>query len=298
MDKWRILVVDDEPLNLEIIREYLDDPRYEAHFASDALEALAHLEAPEGMVDVLVLDRMMPGMDGVALLRRLKADARFKDIPVIMQTAAAAPDQVREGIEAGAYYYLTKPYEPEALLAILRAALGDLAERRRAAAVSASYAEAIGLMETAEFRFRTLDEAHRLAALLATLCPEREAAAMGLAELMINAVEHGNLAISYAEKAALKKEDRWEGEIVRRLGLPDYGQRVASVAVARCAGDVVFTIADEGDGFEWSAYLDFDPARAFDPNGRGIAMARQLCFDRLEYRERGNIVVAVIAVRR
>lgn len=297
LEKWHLMVVDDEAANLEIIREYLDgDPRYETRFDLSAEHALAHMLAPDAKVDLLILDRMMPGMDGIELLRRLKADPRFRHIPVIMQTAAAAPDKVLEGIEAGAHYYLTKPYLPEALLAIVRSALADLADRRQAARAARARAEALRLMEGAQFRFRTLEQATGLAGLLASLCPEPEMAAMGLSELLVNAVEHGNLGIDYAEKSRLRREDRWEAEIARRLDLPEYRGRAATVTVERLPARLAFTVADEGGGFDWRAFLDFSPARAFDPNGRGIAMARRLCFESLAYPGRGNVVTATISM--
>ncbi len=57
---------------------------------------------------------------------------------------------------------------------------------------------------------------------------------------------------------------------------------------------LTFTISDEGEGFDWRCYLEFAPERAFDPNGRGIAMARLASFASLDYRDRGNIVVATV----
>lgn len=57
---------------------------------------------------------------------------------------------------------------------------------------------------------------------------------------------------------------------------------------------VEFTIRDQGDGFDWSKYLDFSPERAFDTHGRGIALARKLSFDSFEYLGNGNTVIAAI----
>jgi CheY-like chemotaxis protein len=294
MIRWHLLAVDDEPLNLEIIREYLDDPRMDLDLAPNAERAWQRLEAAATPYDVVILDRMMPGMSGIELMRRMKADPRFRRIPVVMQTAAAAPEQVREGIEAGAYYYLTKPYEPAALIAIVRAALADVDDQAAAARRAAEQVETLRLLEAAEFRFATLDDANRLGGLLAVLCPAPGMAAVGLTELMINAVEHGNLGISYEEKSRLKRDDMWEAEIAHRLALPEHRGKIAHVRVERRGGEVVFAIRDQGCGFEWERYLDFDPARAFDPNGRGIAMARMTSFSRLEYRGAGNEVIAAV----
>ena len=294
MTRWHLLAVDDEPLNLEIIRECLDDPRMDLDLAPNAESAWRRLETAATPYNLAILDRMMPGMNGIELLRRMKADERFRRIPVIIQTAATAPDQVREGIEAGAYYYLTKPYRPAALTAIVRAALADADEQAAAAQRATAQAETLRLLEAAEFRFATLNDAERLAGLLASLCPVPDVVAMGLTELMINAIEHGNLGISYAEKTVLKREDTWETEIARRLTLPGNRGKVARLGVRRTATEVVFTLKDEGSGFDWERYLDFDPERAFDPNGRGIAMAHKLAFSRLEYRGSGSEVVAAV----
>ena len=295
-DKWRLMVVDDEFVNLEIIREFLDDTRHELHCETSAKRALERLMGSDEAFDLIILDRMMPGMDGIEMLRLVKANPRFRHIPVIMQTAAASPDQVLEGIKAGAYYYLTKPYLPETLRAIVRSALDDLAWRRQAIRAVHAQVESLHLMERAEFRFRTLEQAMGLSGLLASLCPAPEMVAMGLSELLVNAVEHGNLAIDYGEKSRLKREDQWENEIARRLEMPEYRERQATVIVERQPGQRVFSVVDQGEGFDWAAFLEFSPSRVFDPNGRGIAMARGLCFDRLEYQGKGNRVTATVAM--
>lgn len=290
----KVLVVDDEPFNLEIIREYLDGPGYELTMANDGVEAWALLEDAGQEFDLLVLDRMMPRLDGMEVLRRVRRTPRLSALPVIMQTAAATPDQVREGLEAGARYYLTKPYEPDALLAIVKAALD---EARRSSEIRIQVDDMrramISLMK-AEFEFSTLAQATQLASLASLAAPQPENIVMGLSELLINAVEHGNLGITYDEKSKLRMEDRWQNEVERRLGLPENAGKRARMTVLRSANEVRYTISDEGSGFDYARYLDFEPARVFDPNGRGIAMARQLCFQRLEYIGSGNVVSAVV----
>jgi hypothetical protein len=113
--------------------------------------------------------------------------------------------------------------------------------------------------------------------------------------LLFNAVEHGNLGLSYEEKTRLKWEDGWEQEVERRLALPENASKFASIRLDVGASEVVFTVQDTGAGFDWNAYLEFSPDRAFDPNGRGIAMARSLSFSNLEYQGNGNTVVARVA---
>lgn len=296
MAQWHILVVDDEPMNLEIIGEVLDDPAYLLTNAADGEIAWQAMLAAEPPLDLVVLDRMMPVLDGIELLKRIKADPRFSNIPVIMQSAASSSQEIAEGIAAGALYYLPKPYAPQDLLIIVRAALEDVKERQAAQQAVRNRLSLLELMDLAEFEFHTLQQAADLAISLAGLCPDPAQAAMGLSELLVNAVEHGNLGISYAEKTEMRRSGNWEQNVERRQADPVLGARRARVAFRRKPGSLSFTISDQGTGFDWRRYLDFDPERVFDPNGRGIAMARQTAFSGLEYRERGNIVVATIAV--
>lgn len=293
MNQRCLLVVDDEPINLQIIQECLEDEGYRLDLTDSAEQAWLKLDSGV-RYDLAILDRMMPGMSGIELLKKMKADRRFGDIPVIMQTAASAPEQVREGIEAGAYYYLAKPYAPETLLAIVRAVLSDVALRESASHRAAAHVKAMALLDTATFSFRKLDEIGPLIEVLASLCPNPEQAASGLKELLVNAVEHGNLGISYETKKRLCLENVWDEEVMRRQALSEYASRRVEVRVVRLPDRLEFTITDEGAGFDWQRYLEFDPERATDPNGRGIAMARKLSFASLEYRGRGNTVVAII----
>lgn len=295
---WRILVVDDEPVNLEIIAEYLDDAEFDLVFAADGELGWQALSSAQPPIDLVLLDRMMPRVSGMELLRWIKREARFAEIPVIMQTAANLPEQVREGIAAGAYYYLTKPYHAEELLGIVRGALAELQDRRAAAAAVDAAGFALAQGERVSIEFRSLQQARELAGRLASLCGDPPAAALGLTELLVNAVEHGNLEISYAQKKTLRQADGWEEEIERRLADPRYAGRQARVSVERQGEDMVFTISDEGPGFDWRRFLTLDPERAFDPNGRGIALAGQIAFHALEYQGRGNIVTARVAAVR
>ncbi|HZX30882.1 MAG TPA: response regulator [Rhodocyclaceae bacterium] len=296
MPQDRILVIDDEQMNLLIIEEFLAQEAVQLDLQSDPLAAWEKLQSPDNDYALVVLDRLMPGMDGLELLRRMKREARLVDVPVIMQTAASSPDQVREGLAAGAYYYLTKPYEPEALISIVRGALEDRRQRMQLRHRVARLEEAEKLLMAVEYRFVTLDDISKLVPVLAALCPDSDRVAPGLSDLMVNAVEHGNLGVSYQEKALLKWEGDWEAEIGRRLVLPQFRDRFATVRCERWPDRIAFIIADQGDGFDWNRYLNFDPERAFDPNGRGIAMARMMSFSNLDYQGKGNVVVATVEV--
>lgn len=290
----RILLVDDEPSNLEIFAEYLEDSGYALETAEDGAAAWSLLEAAPERFDVVVLDRLMPGLDGIEVLQRMKRHPALQSVPVILQTALAAADDVVDGLQAGAYYYLAKPFEEEMLLSVLGTAVVDRQRYRRAQQDRDLFVRTFGLMNEAEFVFRTLDEARDLATLLANACPDPRRVAIGLTELLLNAVEHGNLGISYEEKARLRAAGEWDSEIATRLADPHYARRHVTVSYRRVDGGIRLCIRDEGDGFDYSKYLDMDPSRAFDLHGRGIAMARMMSFDSLEYRGPGNEVEVTV----
>ena len=124
--------------------------------------------------------------------------------------------------------------------------------------------------------------------------PDPARVALGLQEVLINAVEHGNLGIGYTAKTPLVVADHWHDEVMRRLDLPEHRDKTVEARFERRRETVEVTIRDQGPGFNWVKYLDFDPARAFDPHGRGIAMARTLCFDSLDYLGNGNAVMVAV----
>jgi anti-sigma regulatory factor (Ser/Thr protein kinase) len=140
---------------------------------------------------------------------------------------------------------------------------------------------------------RTLTEAKQLALDLAAALPDPERASIGLTELLVNAVEHGNLGITYFEKADLLERGELDREIERRLGLPQLASRRVRVTVRRAPDAVTTTIEDEGEGFDWRPYLTPDPERLLAANGHGIAIACGVCFDEVSFQGKGNRVIAV-----
>jgi DNA-binding response OmpR family regulator len=297
MTRSSILAVDDDPVNLHIIGEVFRREPISVSYAESGEHALRLLSDPSANYDVVLLDRMMAGLDGIEVLKRMKAEPRLAHTPVVMQTAAAAPDQICEGLSAGAHYYLTKPYAPSTLRTIVRAALDYVRDRRELEARAGTFAEALGMLMNGSFRLRTHAEAQHLAVFLAQLCPDPKVAVLGIAELIVNAIEHGNLGITCSEKASLMREDRLSQELNRRHELPEYRNRRVAISVERHPQEVSFMVQDEGEGFDFREYMELDPARAFEPNGRGIALARMMSFSRLEYQGVGNLVRASIAVR-
>jgi class 3 adenylate cyclase/AmiR/NasT family two-component response regulator len=117
----RILIADDNPDNLDIFRTRLAVHNYEIFTATDGEEAL--LRAKEKQPDLILLDVMMPKMDGIDVCRHLKADRSLPFMPIIMVTAKTATQDIVAALEAGADEYLTKPVDHAALVARVKSML-------------------------------------------------------------------------------------------------------------------------------------------------------------------------------
>jgi signal transduction histidine kinase len=138
------------------------------------------------------------------------------------------------------------------------------------------------------FTLRTLEEARSVADVAAVVCADRWRVAQALTELLVNAVEHGSLGIGNARKTALLGEGGWEAEIARRQSQPEFAHRRVRLTRERSGGVWLFSIEDEGEGFDWRPFMTPDPTRSAAPNGRGIVLARQLAFSDLTYLGAGN----------
>lgn len=289
-----VLVVDDEPIGREIMVENLTIEGYQVIEAASGEAAWALIDAKPNGFDAILLDRMMPDMDGIEILRRVKMQPEMMHVPVIMQTGMTADSDVLEGLLAGAYYYLTKPFSADTLLAIVAAATRDYQGHKALEDEVKRQGSILGCLVEARFFFRTPLEARDLATLVANASPDPGRVVLGLSELMLNAIEHGNLAIGYDQKSVLIEAGSLQTEIENRLKSNQYDSRRAELLVRRGDGELSFSIRDQGAGFNWQDYLEMKPERAFNTHGRGIAMSRMLSFDRVEYQGCGNVVEASI----
>lgn len=125
-----VLVVDDYPDTRDMYAEYLDFIGYEAQTAADGREALRR--ALRAQPNAIVMDLAMPVLDGWEATRILRADPRTRDIPIVVLTGNAQPEQKQRAHECGATCVLTKPCAPKDLVTALETVMGDSKARRRA----------------------------------------------------------------------------------------------------------------------------------------------------------------------
>lgn len=292
--KPTILIVDDEPINLDIICAHLENDNYKLVTANDGQEAWSLLESSPESFDTIILDRMMPTLDGMQLLANIKENEMMEHVPVVMQTAKAENQDVIEGLKAGAYYYLTKPYNGGVLKTIVRSAVNDRLHEKSLHESLRQGRQIFDLMTFGRFKIRNLLQCNLVASQVAHLCPQPHRVVTGISELLINALEHGNRRIGYDEKSKLMRSGMWQLEIERRLKSKQNSGGFIELEFNVHAESVQIRIRDQGQGFDWTPYMDFDPDRAFGPHGRGIAVARLSSFDDLEYIGEGNEVIATV----
>jgi len=297
-----ILLVDDESVNLDLLNDIFEDD-YNLPVAHDGESAWRLVQEYSDLFDAVLLDRMMPGILGDEVLGRMKKDNSLKQIPVVFQSAKSSIADIRTGLLLGADFYITKPYDRKRLISSVAAAVE---KHRTIKHLSDNLEETKKLLTTLalinegriNLFFRTVDEANRLALLLANIHPDPMRIIPGLLDLLVNAVEHGIVQISYDEKTELNNKGTWTKEVNRRLNLPEHQDKKAKIRVdvlLNEAGEksIQFQIEDPGEGFDHEKYRAVSEERMFDNHGKGIAMTVMI-FDKLVFNGKGNVVTAFI----
>ena len=123
IQNFRVLIVDDNEINRDMLARRLHRTDFDLSMAVDGKEALSMIQA--NLYDLILLDIMMPEVDGYAVLQYLKKDSRLRGIPVIMISAIEEMDSVMKCMEIGADDYLTKPFDPDMLKAAINRCLPD-----------------------------------------------------------------------------------------------------------------------------------------------------------------------------
>lgn len=145
------------------------------------------------------------------------------------------------------------------------------------------------------FAVRTLADIRWCSAAISWLADLSTGASLGFGELLMNAVEHGNLEISFDEKTKLLSDGTWHEELLRRLEMPVFRDRLVNVTVHGRGHISEIGIQDEGPGFDWQTYIDAEPPSHSCHHGRGIAMAGGCGFASFNYLGCGNEVALQVA---
>lgn len=147
------------------------------------------------------------------------------------------------------------------------------------------------MLRHVELECRTREQADEVADTVAALLPDPIAGRLGLIELLLNAIEHGNLEIGGALKYDLLRENRFEDEVAARLSREPYVSRRVHIRVDLSFPTIEIQIRDDGPGFAWRKAIAADGFASDSPGGRGIALVSHTCFPGLHYRDPGNVAV-------
>ena len=289
------LVVDDDRSMRMMLQTQLEDLGHRVITADDGQSAWTVLQDDSVDIDIVVLDREMPGMNGLEVVAQMKNDPVLKNIPVIMQTGSDRAEQVREGINAGVHYYLTKPIDEAVLASVMSAAARNINQHKRLNQTLKHHQSSFNLIKKCQFTVRTVIEAENLACFLANFYPNPEKMIAGFTELFVNAVEHGNVGIDSEEKMWIVKNASWRNQISHRADFPEHRHKRVEVLYQHQQDGYYLTIKDCGKGIAWRKYLKVDPLCALENHGRGIAHVNSVIFDKISYNEAVNEVTTFVA---
>ncbi len=291
-----VLVADDDSISRRLIEHNLRDSTESIYTAQDGDEAWEMLKTAPEAFDVVILDWLMPERDGIEVLRLMKSHEELQNIPVVFQTTKTDEKDIMYGLKEGVSFYLSKPCERKNLQSVVKTAFENYKSYKKIQEGVNDTEDVISMMHRGKFHFQTIEEGTKLATMLAKTTPIPKKAVLGLWELFFNAVEHGNLGITYNEKTKLNESNTWKGEVERRLNLEENKVKYVEIDFERKSDEIVFHIKDQGKGFDYNKYLDLSTERAFHSHGRGISMARMMSFNRVEYQGNGNEVIATISL--
>jgi len=324
-----LLIVEDEQSIRDIFCERLTDEGFKVHQAANGIDGLK--QARQHRPDLIISDVSMPEMDGIDFFKNLQSDtAEMAAIPFIFLTGKSDEGDEIANLNLGADGHLNKPVKFDLLTALIKSRLGYrerqlslLREKLKSSfdPLFKNKKSAVGEYQSLEklidhykeitstithsdvnysqlthatFSLKTLKDAKQVSSNLANMCPEPDLVIVGIIEMIINGIEHGNLNIGYQLKTELLKKGTWTNEIERRLALPENATKSVTVTYEKTPDKIKFEFIDDGGGFDFDTFLDFDPMRSQDLHGRGIALAKAVVFDDLTYLDNGHRVIACI----
>lgn len=290
-----VLVVDDDPVTLDCLKETVQFLGLEVCAAPDGEQALKAFDQKEP--SLVVTDVRMPNMDGLSLTHQVKA--RRPDCPVVIVTGHGDESTAVAALKAGACDYLHKPFQIAELKNTLQRALSLI----RARSMEDQALQSLGKLT---WSFEIENDLEMLGGILTVMLRPIEVwlseadqlhVRMGLQELLINAIEHGNLGISAEEKREALMNDTYEELLETRCQMPEYAARRVKVWMENDPIQRMFhcRICDEGDGFDWETLLqgNTETIPTLAGSGRGIFLVKTL-IPQIQYFGRGNEVALTV----
>jgi CheY-like chemotaxis protein/anti-sigma regulatory factor (Ser/Thr protein kinase) len=291
MPKTKILLIDDEALVRDELGGLLRDESYEVFTAGDGEEGLALFRSSQP--DMVITDVRMPRRDGLSVAVTIRRED--PTVPVTVITGHGSEAMVIEALRAGVTDFIKKPVRLDDLIASLarmeaaRCPPGPERDELPASVELWEQAWSYNVSNDPAVIPRFVDHLLRCCAAGLDRTDTLELS-LALRELILNAVEHGNLGLTYEEKTHALERGTMERLLRERAGQAQLAGRRVTVIARRLERRLIVHVADEGEGFDWRALPDpTDVPNLLSTHGRGILLAR-LSVDSLTFNERGNEV--------
>ncbi|GAB6071341.1 hypothetical protein JCM30760_24380 [Thiomicrorhabdus hydrogeniphila] len=291
-----LLFVGIKPSQQPDIQQRLNDLNCTLTFCDTPSLALQLLKKPETPnFKAFIIDESLLKHDDFESFYNNCIEPVHDTIPMILQINPSGNySVVKQALESGVYFSINHPYNSNKFKTVLMTANHSVTQFIDIESRQSSFEKVRALMQNAVFHVKTVQDARTLSSILAFMTPNQKRVSVGLFELIINAIEHGNLGIGYTEKSNLTMSADLQKEVERRLKSPENLKKYVTVTIKRLKDQMQFTIKDCGSGFDYTNYLDFSENRAMDHHGRGIMIANQLSFDHIEYKENGSKVICTV----
>lgn len=288
--KTRVLIVDDQQVLRNLLSRFMTREGFEPVEAENGKIAVELYRSTNPAV--VLSDIMMPEMDGIGLLHAIRA--MDPSAAVILMTGYGNEDVLLEALRGGAVNFFKKPFDFHEVLSVVRSVA-----RQRLSPDPTPFLSSHLVEETKRFVLTAADTQvqpiiNQIALHLGAIAAESEIIHLkiGIEEMIRNAVEHGHLGITGEEKHRAL-EDGVFGELVhQRLQSQKNAAKRINISSRLTTEELVVTVADQGDGFDWRSLPELTAESLLQFNGRGILLTR-IYFDEVRYNERGNEVTLV-----
>lgn len=286
--KGNILIIDDNNDLLEYLKDFFMIYNYEVILAETGNQGIEKFR--EYRPDIVISDMRLPDKNGNIVVKEIKRID--KDVPIIIITGYSDKQLILSAMQNGALDLLKKPFKPKDLRYLINKI--ETLFKKIKVKISSSFVEwekrelhlendIYIISPVVNFIFSNIDY----------ICEDVSFMKNGLQEILINAVEHGNLDISYEEKQQLLEKGDYNRSLKMKSSLPAYRDRYVSIKVFSTPDYLKIIVRDMGNGFDLSAIPDpQNPENFLKESGKGILMALH-AYDKVEFNDIGNCVTLV-----